>query len=113
MLWRQLTGPTNPGNFEDMSHTLSVPVPDDLYRALEACARREKLSIEELALREMTRGLRQVSDVRTEQEKEAARQALRAHFGSVSLGKPSIDSNEALDKVLGDEYANPHDAHAP
>jgi hypothetical protein len=98
-----------------MSHALTLALSDQVWTALQQQAatlgaRPDQLASTVLA-EHFVAGSPQSPSKRkeemTEEEKEAARQRFRAHFGSVSLGTGS--DNESIDADLAREHGDNHE----
>lgn len=59
---------------------------------------------------EVKNGLRAIYRLRTEAEKQAAKERFERHFGEINLGSATGVDNESIDADLAREYADDHEA---
>jgi hypothetical protein len=98
-----------------MSHALTVAVSDQVWTALQQQAANIGTPPDQLAATVLTEHFvagspqppRKRQENMTEEEKDAARQRFRAHFGSVSMGTGA--NNESIDADLAREYGDNHE----
>ncbi len=92
-----------------MSQTLSVILSDEAYRAIQQQAESVGVSTEHVAATSLESTFRHRVEIRTEAEKEAARQRFERHFGEVHSGYATGGDNELIDADLAREYADNHE----
>ena len=92
-----------------MGRVIQYEIPDEIYADLEAMAARKGTSVETEVLQYLADRASARQDNRSEEEKQAARERFRRHFGSVNLGHQLGIDNEALDADLAREYGCSHD----
>jgi hypothetical protein len=98
-----------------MSHALTVAVSDQVWTALQKQAASIGTPADQLAATVLAEHFvatpqpapRKRKEDMTDEEKEAARQRFRRHFGSVSLGTGA--DNESIDADLAREYGDNHE----
>ena len=88
---------------------MQYEIPDEIYEVIEKMAARKGSSVEAEVLDCLVRTAKEEMDNRTEEEKQAARERFRRHFGSVNLGHPIGIDNEQIDADLAREYDNTHE----
>jgi hypothetical protein len=86
----------------DMSHQLTLELPDEVFQPLAQAAQHAGLSLEQWA----TAQLRSCVASSTKKTGDLAR--LLAHAGAVDLGKPTGADNENIDSDLAREYGSSH-----
>ena len=91
-----------------MSRILTVELADETYAAIERQAQASGTTAADLAATSLKHEFG-VSSLRTEAEKQAARERFERHFGAVDLGFPTGTDNESIDVDLGREYADAHE----
>ena len=92
-----------------MSKSLTLELPDDVWRAMEAAALREGRTPEAIALNWLTGQAPKRDQKSMPRELEAARNRFRRHFGAVKSGNPRSADNERIDADLAREYASTHE----
>lgn len=94
-----------------MSRTLTLELPDEVFAALETEARAIGRPITELALARLTSNPagRTKTDLRSDEEKEAARRAFRDVIGIINMPEAVGLDNEQIDAELAREYADTHE----
>lgn len=93
-----------------MSQILTLELSDELYIALQQQATILGISLAELAATALDQHYQITTDqdIRTEAEKEAARQRFWSHAASISGYPPGAD-NESIDADLAKAYADNHE----
>src|SRR5207302_7845108 len=95
-----------------MSQTLTLEVNDQVYETIRRQAEAAGTSPAQLAvaaLEQRFNGSLKKADMRSEAEKQAARERFERHFGSVNLGAPTGIDNESIDADLAREYGDSHE----
>jgi len=92
-----------------VGRVIQYEIPDEIYAALEAKAARQGTSVETEVLHYLAGRASARQDNRSDEEKQAARERFRRHFGSVNLGHPLGIDNEAIDADLAREYGSSHE----
>jgi predicted transcriptional regulator len=98
-----------------MSRALTVHLSDAVYTALEMRARAAAQSPAEVAAVALEQefgvpGAKRCNDdLRTEAEKQAARERFERHFGAVNLGHATGADNESIDADLARAYGDNHE----
>jgi hypothetical protein len=92
-----------------MSKTLTFEIPDEIYELLQTVAGQMGRSTEEVALEWLARYGPKPRPKLTAEEKEAAEQRFRRHFGAVKSGNPRSADNEQIDADLEREYESTHE----
>jgi predicted transcriptional regulator len=93
-----------------MSHPVTVELSDEAYAALESRAHETAKSPAEIAAAALEQQFaRNVKKKLTDDERRAAREQLRLHFGAVNLGRPTGSDNEGIDADLAREYGSTHE----
>jgi len=91
-----------------MSQSLVVQLSDDAYAALQREAESAGTSPAQVAVAWVERQVAEVP-VRTEAERQAARERFARHFGELDIGHPTGADNEVIDTDLAGEYAGSHE----
>jgi len=91
-----------------MSHTLIVEVSDEVFSAIHHQA--EKIGVSPVnlvtdSLEKQYSIFRVLESLKSEAQKNSARQRFECHFGEVNLGYPTGADNESIDADLVREYA--------
>jgi len=89
--------------------TITLEVPDELYRAFEHTAARDGRPVKAVAVEWLAAHEPKPSPTLTEDESQAAWERLLRHAGSVESGDPHSADNERIDADLAREYANDHE----
>jgi len=92
-----------------MSQTLAIVVSDEAYRAIRHEARTVGTTTEQVAASSLEQLFRQRVDLRTPEEKAAARLRFEQHLGEIRSGRPTGADNESIDAELAREYADNHE----
>ena len=92
-----------------MSQTLVLELSDEAYTALRRRAEAAGTSPAHIATVSLERQFGLAASLRTEPEKQAARERFERHFGEVNLGHPTGVDNEGIDADLAREYSSTHD----
>ena len=89
-----------------MSQSLTVELTDEVYTALRRQAQATGTSLAHVAAASLERQFIGTGTLRTDTEKQAARERFERHFGEVNLAGAD---NESIDADLAREYSSPHD----
>jgi UDP-N-acetylmuramyl tripeptide synthase len=92
-----------------MSKSLTLELPDDLWRAMEEAALREGRTPQAIALNWLAGQAPERDQPATPNEAEAARNHFRGHFGAVKSGNPRSADNEQIDTDLMRKDAGTHE----
>ena len=90
-----------------MSQSLTVELSDEVYAALRRQAQATGASLSHVAAASLERQFKGTG-LRTDAEKQAAREQFERHFGEVNLGHPTGADNESIDADLAREYSSTH-----
>ena len=91
-----------------MSQSLTVELSDEVYAALRRQAQATGTSLAHVAAASLERQFKGTRMLRTDAEKQAARERFERHFGEVNLGHPTGVDNESIDADLAREYSSTH-----
>ena len=91
-----------------MSQSLTVELSDEVYAALRRQAQATGTSLAHVAAASLERQFKGAGALRTDAEKQAARERFERHFGEVNLGHPTGADNESIDADLAREYSSTH-----
>ena len=92
-----------------MSQSLTVELSDEVYAALRRQAQATGASLAHEAAASLERQFKGNNTLRTDAEKQAARERFERHFGEVNLGHPTGVDNESIDADLAREYSSTHE----
>ena len=92
-----------------MSQSLTVELTDEVYTALRRQAQATGTSLAHVAAASLERQFIGTGTLRTDTEKQAARERFERHFGEVNLGHLAGADNESIDADLAREYSSTHD----
>jgi hypothetical protein len=92
-----------------MSRGLTLQISDATYNALQQQAALVGSDPARVAAVSLERQFGRNIDLRTDAEKEAARQRFEQSIGSADIGYPTGIDNEGIDADLAKEYADPHE----
>ena len=92
-----------------MSQSLTVELTDEVYSALRCQAQTAGTSLAHVAAASLERQFIGTGTLRTDTEKQAARQRFEWHFGEVNPGHPAGEDNESIDADLARESSSTHD----
>ena len=91
-----------------MSKSVTLELPDDVWRAMVEEALHEGRTPEAIAVKWLT-GKAPKRDQKSPRQTEAGRNRFRRHFGAVKSVKPRSADNEQIDADLAREYASTHE----
>jgi hypothetical protein len=95
-----------------MSETLMLEIEEQVFESIRMQAEAVGTSPAQFAaaaLAQRFNGSHKKPDLRTDAEKQAARERFRSQFGSVNLGSPIGVDKQAIDADLAREYGDPHE----
>lgn len=99
-----------------MSQILTLELSDEVYNVLRDQAEAGGVSPAQVAAASLERQFLAFDSsrhdgrsLRTEAEKQAARERFERHFGEVDLGRPTGMDNESIDADLAKEYVSTHE----
>ena len=92
-----------------MSQSLTVELSDEIYAALRRQAQDTGASLSHVAAALLERQFKGTGALRTDAEKQSARERSERHFGAMNLGHPTGADNESIDDDLAREYSSTHE----
>ena len=92
-----------------MSQSLTVELSDEVYAALRRRAQATGTSLAHVAAASLERQFKGTGTLRTDAEKQDARERFERHFGEVNLGHSTGADNESIDSDLAREYSSTHE----
>ena len=81
---------------------------DQAYAALRRHAQVTGASLSHVAAALLEQQVKGTGALRTDAEKQAAREPLERHFGEVNRGHPTGADNDSIDADLAREYGSTH-----
>jgi hypothetical protein len=93
-----------------MSHSLTIQLTDEAFFRLQLQAKAAGTSPAEVVAASLERPCDARRPVRTDAEREAARQRFERHFGELDPGYPTGADNDGIDADLVAEYCDTHEA---
>jgi len=91
-----------------MGQTLILELSEEAYAALRRQAQAAGTSPAHVAAASLERQLGVTGSLRSDAEKQAARERCERHFGEVNLGYPTGADNDSIDADLAREYSSTH-----
>ncbi len=92
-----------------MSQSLTVELRDEVYAALRRQAEATGTSLAHVAAESLERQVKATGALRSDAEKQAARERFEDAFGEVNLGHPTGADNESIEADLAREYSSTHE----
>lgn len=91
-----------------MGRSLTLDVPEEIFRSLDEAARAEGRSLQDWAV-DILRS-RVPPAGRRDNGDDAALAEFLKHLGTIAVGDPDGADNEAIDRDLAEEYGATHEA---